>query len=166
MAYCDYDYGSKTKACTKNVDASVNVALIGAGTELAEKKISYLAGRLQTIRSKHQQDLHKAYYDDKAPKTIKEALERIAKGEYKLDEKRVKHIEEAAEDYEDGDGWWFTWSDGIIWNINRPDRKVYDAALEQIEKDYTEAYEDISVLDPVEGLKAVRAFAAKTYALA
>lgn len=94
---------------------------------------------------------------DPTPRTYKDLIAAITGGKYKLDEKRTKYLDACIEN-----ALYFPGSalDGFIWEGEKPDTDGYAAAIKEMKKRRTAAIDAIMVLEPVEGLKALREFEA------
>ena len=88
------------------------------------------------------------------PKSYKDLIEKITKGQFKLDEKRTKKIDA----YIEADDFYGSYDDGIIWLADvMPDRYGFDAAIKAFDKLVQAAKDTVAVGTPAEGLKAVQA---------
>lgn len=167
MAYCDNIYVCKPqpqpKACTKQVDASVNVALIGVGDQSDTNKLDHLVSRLYALQWEKYGVLDRAFYHIDQPKTAEEAIERIKAGKFTLDQKAIDRAKDEIEE-NDGESYYGPWY-GFSWETEKKDKKAYQAVRKLISDDYQKALDDIKVLPPVEGLAALREFEAKEYTL-
>lgn len=94
------------------------------------------------------------------PNGAEELIEKITKGQYKLDEKKMARLKAAKandSDYDDdcdceyiGDVFY-----GIIWDGVQPDRKGYDAAIKEYDKAKADTKRKIIVSSPADGLQAL-----------
>lgn len=109
----------------------------------------HLSRRVEQVRFNKRQDFYKTFYiyDNACPDTIEEALERIAKGQYTVAPKN--------EDYDFSE-----WTHRLHWRdpAHPADQAGFDAANSRMNTAFQRAYDDIQVLTPEEGLKALREF--------
>jgi hypothetical protein len=100
------------------------------------------------------------------PKTFAAMVEAIKAGRYTVDQKKIdKHIQDLSEEYGyDVDAEDFDMDDHIpFWygvtftDLPKADQKGFDAAVKAWERAKKEAQEDIMVLEPAQGLAALRA---------
>lgn len=118
----------------------------------------HLRSRARSIKNEKSVELRKHFhlYDDASPKTLEELLERLNSGKYVWDKERYKDrqfygVEEVAARIQ--------WRDP-----SKPaDEKGFNAAAEVLEKAYTELKDTLMIVDPKEGLEALRAFEAKSF---
>jgi len=119
-----------------------------------DNKRDHLMFRLNRIESNKVCDAerHFGLRDDELPATSKELVKRIQEGKFVLRER-------LEDDCYDGP------LDNIRWRDPNKvrDKDGYDAFYSKMLKDYADTQDIVAILDPAEGLKAVREFEAKTY---
>lgn len=91
-----------------------------------------------------------AVIDMDPPASAEEFVERVKNGLFVFDDQQEFC----------GDASSFDWRYSIRWrDPNKPaDNKGFDAALKTLEEEYNNTRDEVAVLDPVEGLKALRKF--------
>lgn len=94
------------------------------------------------------------------PETAEELIEKITNKQFKLDEKkmaRLKASKDRDSDYDDDCDCEYTGGVfyGIIWDGIQPDRKGYDAAVNDYDKAKADTKRKIIVGSPAEGLQAL-----------
>lgn len=130
----------------------------------------YLINRLEKLdyyNETKSYELRKLFKLDapRQPESAKQLIEMITKKQYKLDEKRLARLDEYVSDaIENGDddadinSWSNGPFDGIIFTgFPKPDRKGYDAAMDEYVKAKTATKDIIMVSSPADGLKALQA---------
>lgn len=147
-------YDSVTVAPAINIEAK-------AAPDADAVKRKYLNDRLYMVRGNFRNAMQDKfnYYGSAAPKTYKQLIEKITKGEFKLDEKRTKKIDFYVEDND----WYGNSFDGIIWTgEGAPDRDGYNAVIELFEVEYKKTQDTVAIGTPAEGLAAIQALEAWT----
>lgn len=166
---CDYEYSlghcpsAPTPRPAKKAEVKKETAMyyreeseFTANTDLNLAR-SYLVDRLQQISNEKTSELRKTFRIDapEAPKTLTEALERIAAGKFT---KPAKEEDEAA-----AKTWDYRWYRQLDWRTEPADKDGYAKATDALTEARREARDIIKVLPEKDGLEALNAFKAKTF---
>lgn len=135
--------------------ANYNAATIVAQADTtARDQRQHLHSRMWEVQQTKKYALKKQFHliDDDAPKSPKEMAERIAAGKFiirGLDKEETRY---------------FSSYDAIVWRdpAVKPDQAGYDAVKTEMDKKYRETVDTITILDPKDGLDALREFEAWT----
>jgi len=124
---------------------------------------SYLTRRMDAALYEKNRKLATQFHigERTGPKTYRELIDWIKKGNYELDEKRTKKIDA----YVDNNEWYGDFLDGIIWTGRGfiEDYENYSLASQDAKKMYQDALDIIMTSDATEGLKALKEFQNWTY---
>lgn len=165
-----------TKTTANSLEINVNSQASQAPKSDVQSQRDMILATLKdefgTWRDQKIHELRKMFNIDapERPRTFAEMVEAIKGGKYTIDQKKIdQRIDYLAEDYghdiDDPDFDRVQFADnhlpmyfGVTFtDLPQPDRKGFDAALKAWERAKQETKEDIMVLDPADGLKALRA---------
>ena len=125
------------------------------------KRTEYLLNRLSQADSWRLDEKIQNIFNinvDNTPKNFRQLIEAIKKGDYTIDKKFERKMDEVAEENESYKDHNWGALRGIIWGGKQPDRKGYDAAQAEKTKRYTAAKDIIMGGDYDKGLKALHDF--------
>lgn len=128
------------------------------------KKIDYLNRRAEQICSNLQNSFYKMFniYGDKTPRYYKDLIDAIKNGEYEIDEKEAKRMDEAWEMFQDEDsneGFYFSPFHGINFTkFPKPDFAGKEKAYTELHDEVTRIKDIIAIMPAEEALKAVQEF--------
>lgn len=121
----------------------------------------YLENRLNQVNRDHEQSLRNHFHmDPQYPATLREAMDRIAKGTVKFP--TAEQIEENGWEL-DGSFYSGAIFDSVDWRTDAADKEGFKAAEKLLGKAYTDAKDIIKVNDPKDGLVALKEFEAKSF---
>jgi len=143
--------------------ATANATVQSQPTDTAVTR-DYLLKRLASADYPKDVELLKFFnlYVDNTPKTYKDMIAIIQAGTYTIDPKIAARVaaNEADADDEDECAFPFGPFHGIIWPGPVADRKGFESALVEKEKQYRAAKDAVMVSDAATGLAAIQAFEA------
>ena len=115
-----------------------------------------LQSALERAANIHEDNLREYYHLDKyRPKTPREVVELIKADKFEYDDEEMADNPDA-----------FRWSschDHIIFKPGKANRSAYSSAVKKLEDEKKNIRLDISILEPIEGLKKVREFEKRTF---
>jgi predicted nucleic acid-binding protein len=122
----------------------------------------YLNGRLVQAFGLKEREFHTIFnlYVDNTPKTYKEMIDAIKNDKFKIDPKVERRLADAEDDKDEDSFRFYGPMSGIIWDGPQPDRKGYEAACTEMDKQYRKANDAVMVKSAEDGLAAIEAFEA------
>jgi hypothetical protein len=136
---------------------TVATALVTAPPTLEQDQKTYLTRRLDNLFYDAIDNKLRKQFNigvTGSPSTYAELIDMIKNDKFKLDEDKIKKVEKARAS---GDIWCYGNTDGIIWDLPKPDRNGYHAATVEYEVKKRVAMDVIMVNSAADGLAAIKA---------
>lgn len=146
---------------TRNISGAVSSAVNLTANPPSDISVQreYFLARLSGEYVSKRDELTKLYnlYIDNSPKSPKELIEMIEKKKFKLEDKYIKRVEEAAEERGDVEAFKFhSLLSFFKWDGPEPDQKGYDTACVEMRSVYEDVRDAIMAGDAAEMQKAVQ----------
>lgn len=159
-----------TKTDTRAATANVNINA-PAAWDKAQTAQEYLLNRLRDALYPKYSSVDKVFKfgETNVPKTLTELMDRLKKGDYKLDKDGEKRLKREALDSEYGDiddDFYFqsAFTNYLDWQTEPFDQEGWEAARQAVSDAYDAAKDVVMVSSAEDGLKALQAFEATKFA--